>query len=154
MIQFGFLTIDVLILLIIFLGTFFIAYKKSKKSVARFVLPFYVATLIYSTLPFKATEASAKVMLFAITYIVLIFLMKKSITAVGGITGGRHFLDSLLLSFSAIFSVFIAYQFIIPLDKILKINFPFSAVILENIPYYILISIPLVLIFLSNQHRD
>lgn len=154
MIQIGFLTVDLIILLVIFIGTFFIAFKKSKKSVARFIIPFYVATLIYPTLPFKVTEASGKVMLFFAIYALLVFLMKKSITAVGGVTGGRHFLDSLLLSFSAIFSVFIAYQFIIPLDKILKINFPFSAIILDNIPYYVLISIPLVLIYLSNQHRD
>lgn len=154
MIQIGFLTIDIIILLVIFIGTFFVAFKKSKKSVARFIIPFYVTTLIYPTLPFNVTEASGKVMLFFGVYALLVFLMKKSITAVGGVTGGRHFLDSLLLSFSAIFSVFIAYQFIIPLDKILKINFPFSAIILENIPYYALISIPLVLIYISNGHRD
>ncbi len=154
MIQIGFLTIDVIILLVIFCFTFFIAFKKSKKSVARFVLPFYVTTLIYTTLPFKATEASAKIMLFLVTYTILVFLMKKSITAVGGITGGRHFLDSILLSFAAIFSLFIAYYKILPLEKIIKINFPFSALILENVPYYALISIPLVLIYISNAHRD
>jgi hypothetical protein len=154
MIQFGFLTLDVIILLVLFGVTFFFAFKKSKKSVARAILPFYVATLIYSTLPFKSVEASSKVLIFAVTYVVLIFLMKKSITAVGGVTGGRHFIDSLLLSFAAIFSLFIAYFKIIPIEKIIKINFPFSAIILDKIPYYILISIPLILVFLSNQHRD
>lgn len=154
MIQIGFLTIDVIILLVIFVFTFFVAYKKSKKSVARFVIPFYVATLIYSTLPFKATEASAKVLLFLVVYAVLIFLMKKSITAASGGYGGRHVLDSFLLSFAAIFSLFIAYYKILPLDKIIKINFPFSGFILENIPYYILILIPLTLIFLSNAQKD
>lgn len=154
MIQIGFLTIDLIILLVIFVFTFFVAFKKSKKSVARFVLPFYVATLIYSTLPFKATEASAKVLMFLVTYAALVFLMKKSITAVGAVGGARHFLDSILLSFAAIFSLFIAYYKILPLDKIIKINFPFSALILENVPYYALISIPLVLIFISNAHRD
>jgi hypothetical protein len=154
MFQIGFLTMDLIILIVIFCVTFFIAFKKSKKSVARFVIPFYVATLIYPTLPFKSTEASAKILIFLVTYAVLVFLMKKSITAVGAVSGARHFFDALLLSFSAIFSLFIAYQFIIPLDKILKINFPFSAIILDNIPYYALISIPLVLIYISNAHRD
>ena len=154
MYQIGFLTLDVIILLVIFIITFFIAYKKSKKSVARFIIPFYVATLIYSTLPFKVEEASAKILLFLVTYGVLVFLMKKSITAASGAYGGRHILDSLLLSFSAIFSLFIAYYKILPLEKIIKINFPFSSLILENIPYYALISIPLVLIFISNAHRD
>lgn len=154
MYQIGFLTLDVIILLVIFIITFFVAYKKSKKSVARFVIPFYVATLIYSTLPFKVEEASAKVLLFLITYGVLVFLMKKSITAVGGVYGGRHVLDAFLLSFSAIFSLFIAYYKILPLEKIIKINFPFSSLILENIPYYALILIPLVLIYISNAHKD
>lgn len=154
MIQIGFLTLDVIILLAIFIITFFIAFKKSKKSVARFVLPFYVATLIYSTLPFKVTEASAKVLLFLVVYAVLIFLMKKSITAAGGAYGGRHVLDSILLSFAAIFSLFIAYYKILPLDKIIKINFPFSSLILTNVPYYALIMIPLVLIYISNAHKD
>jgi hypothetical protein len=154
MIQIGFLTLDVIIVLILFIVTFFIAYKKSKKSVARLVLPFYITTLIHSTLPFKATEASAKVLLFLVAYIVLYFLMKRSITAFGGGYGGRHILDSILLSFAAIFSLFIAYYKIIPLEAIIKINFPFSNFILENIPYYILIMIPLVLIYISNHHSD
>lgn len=154
MIQIGFLTMDLLILIAIFCFTFFVAFKKSKKSVARFVLPFYVATLIYSTLPFKAIEASSKVLIFLVTYAALVFLMKKSITAVGAVNGARHFFDSLLLSFSAIFSLFIAYYKILPIDKIFKINFPFSAYILTNIPYYVLISIPLILIYISNSHRD
>ena len=154
MIQFGFLTLDVIILLVLFGVTFFFAFKKSKKSVARAILPFYVATLIYTTLPFKPVEASSKVLIFAVTYVLLIFLMKKSITAVGGIGGGRHFFDSIMLSFAAIFSLFIAYFKIIPIEKIITINFPFSAIILDKIPYYILISIPLILIFLSNHHKD
>ncbi len=154
MYQIGFLTLDVIILLVLFGVTFFVAFKKSKKSVARFVLPFYVATLIYSTLPFKATEASAKVMMFGVTYAILVILMKKSITAVGGVSGARHFFDSVLLSLSAIFSLFIAYYKIIPIEKLIKINFPFSAYILENVPYYALISIPLILIYISNYHRD
>lgn len=154
MIQLGFLTIDLIILIVLFVFTFFIAYKKSKKSVARFVLPFYVATLIYSTLPFDMKEASSKVMLFAVVYAALIFLMRKSITASSGGYGGRHFFDSLLLAFAAIFALFIAYYKILPLDEIIKINFPFSAVILDKVPYYALISIPLVLIFASNHHRD
>lgn len=154
MIQFGFLTLDLIIILVLFIATFFVAYKKSKKSVARLILPFYVATLIYSTLPFKTTEASAKILLFLITYGVLFFLMKRSITAFGGGYGGRHVLDSILLSFAAIFSLFIAYYKILPLEALIKINFPFSGLILENIPYYILIMIPLFLIFISNHHRD
>lgn len=154
MIQIGFLTLDVIILLVIFILTFFIAYKKSKKNVARFVIPFYVATFVYTTLPFKASEASAKVLLFLVVYAVLIVLMKRSITAFGGGYGGRHILDSLMLAFSAIFSLFIAYYKILPLDKIIKINFPFSALILEKVPYYILILIPLALIYASNQHSD
>lgn len=154
MMQFGFLTLDVIIILVLFIVTFFIAYKKSKKSVARFVLPFYVATLIYSTLPFDVTEASSKILLFVVVYGVLVFLMKKSITAFGGGFGGRHILDSLLLSFAAIFSLFIAYYKILPLDEVIKINFPFSGLILENVPYYILIMIPLVLIYISNHHKN
>jgi hypothetical protein len=154
MIQFGFLTLDVIILLAIFIFTFFVAYKKSKKSVARFVIPFYVATLVYTTLPFKATEASAKVLLFVVVYVILIVLMKRSITAFGGGYGGRHVLDSLMLAFSAIFSLFIAYYKTLPLEQIIKINFPFSAFILDKIPYYILIVIPLALIYASNSHSD
>ncbi len=154
MIQIGFLTVDVIILLVIFIFTFFVAYKKSKKNVARYVIPFYVATFVYSTLPFKASEASAKVLLFLLVYGILIFLMKRSITAFGGGYGGRHVLDSLMLAFSAIFSLFIAYYKILPLDKIIKINFPFSAFILDKVPYYILILIPLALIFASNSHSD
>lgn len=154
MIQIGFLTIDVVILLVLFIGTFFVAYKKSKKSVARFVLPFYVATLIYSTLPFKAEEASSKVLLFAVVYAILVFLMKRSITASSGGYGGRHFLDSLMLALAAIFSLFIAYYKILPIDEIIKINFPFSALILENVPYYLLISIPLIFVYISNAHKD
>lgn len=153
MIQFGFLTIDLIIILVLFLVTFFVAYKKSKKSVARFILPFYVATFIYSTLPFNATEPSAKILLFLVTYCVLFFLMKRSITAFGGGYGGRHIIDSILLSFAAIFSLFIAYYKILPLEALIKINFPFSGLILEYIPYYVLIMIPLVLIYISNSHR-
>lgn len=150
----GFLTLDVIILLVLLFVTFFIAYKKSKKSVIRFIIPFYVATLIYSTLPFKTTEASAKVLLFLIVYVVLVFLMKKSITASSSAEGARHILDSFLISLSAIFSLFIAYFKILPIEKIIKINFPFSNLILENVPYYVLIVIPLVLIYISNAHKD
>ncbi len=154
MYQIGFLTLDVIILLVIFLFTFFIAYKKSKKSVARFIIPFYIAIFVYTTLPFKATEASAKILIFLGAYALLIILLKRSITAFGSGHGGRHILDSLLLSFSAIFSIFIAYYKILPIEKIIKINFPFSAFILDKIPYYILILIPIALIYASNFDSD
>ena len=152
--QLSFLTLDIIILLVLFIFTFFIAYKKSKKSVARFVIPFYVTIFVYTTLPFKVTEASAKVLLFVAVYALLIILMKRSITAFGGGYGGRHILDSLMLSFAAIFSLFIAYYKTLPLEQIVKINFPFSAFILDKIPYYILILIPLALIYASNSHSD
>lgn len=154
MTQLSFLTLDVIILLVLFIFTFFIAYKKSKKSVARFVIPFYVTIFVYTTLPFKVTEASAKVLLFVAVYALLIVLMKRSITAFGGGYGGRHVLDSILLSLSAIFSVFIAYYKILPIESLVKINFPFSTLILNTVPYYILILIPLILIYISNYHRD
>lgn len=154
MTQLSFLTLDVIILLVLFIGTFFVAYKKSKKSVARFIIPFYVTIFVYTTLPFKVTEASGKVLLFVAVYALLIILMKRSITAFGGGYGGRHVLDSILLSLSTIFSVFIAYYKILPIESLVKINFPFSTLILNTVPYYILILIPLILIFISNYHRD
>lgn len=154
MIQIGFLTLDVIILLALFFVTFFVAFKKSKKSVARFVIPFYVATLIYTTLPFNVEEATSKLLLFAVVYAALIILMKRSITASSGGYGGRHFFDSLLLALAAIFSLFIAYYKTLPIEEIIKINFPFSALILENVPYYVLISIPLIFIYISNKHQD
>ncbi len=154
MIHFGFLTFDLIILIVLFCFTFFVAFKKSKKSVSRFVIPFYITTLIYPTLPIKVTEATSQVLLFVVVYGALVFLMKKSITAVGGVRGIRHFVDSILLSLSAIFSLFIAYYKIIPIEDVVNIKFPFSAIILDNVPYYALISIPLILIFISNAHRD
>lgn len=154
MIQIGFLTLDIIILLVLFLVTFFIAYKKSKKSVARFIITFYIAIFIYSTLPIQTTESSAQILIFLVVYVLLIFLLKRSITAFGGGLGFRHILDSVALSFAAIFSLFIAYYKILPLDSLMKINFPFSALILNNVPYYILIMIPLILIYFSNSHRN
>jgi hypothetical protein len=154
MIYFGFLSIDLIILLVLFAFTFFVAFKKSKNIVARFIIPFYVTTFIYSALPFETTEAASQVLMFFVTYGVLVFLMKKSITSTTGNGDFRHFIDSAILSFAAIFSLFIAYYKVIPIDGLIKINFPFSAFILENIPYYVLIMIPLVLIYISNAFKE
>jgi hypothetical protein len=150
----GFLTLDIIIILVIFLGTFIYSYNAGKKQVAKLLLAVYPALLIFLQLPFVGGKDPAMVIgIFVGVYLIIYFLLRRNFTAPSANSGGKKFIDGLFLSISAVFTLLIIYYHVLPISSLYTLKLPFSGFLVEKIPFYITILIPIIFIVFTNK-RD
>jgi hypothetical protein len=76
----GFLTLDIIIILVILIGTFIYSFNAGKKQIVKFLLSVYPSLLIFFNLPSKMVddkEALYKIGAFMAIYIVVYLLLKE-----------------------------------------------------------------------------
>jgi hypothetical protein len=150
----GFLTLDIIIILVIFIGTFIYSFNAGKKYVIKFLLAVYPALLIFLNLPFSFNDHLTQIGAFVILYIVFYLLLKKNFTAPSIHSGGRKFFDGILISIASVFTLLVIYYKILPLESLYQLSLPFSGFLIQKIPFYITMLIPVVLIFFTNRRDD
>jgi hypothetical protein len=151
---FGFLTLDIIILLVIFFAAFFYSYNSGKKYLAKCILSIFPALLIFQSLPFLEGKSDwMKIGAFVLAWLIFYFLLKKNFTSPSTHTGGKRFFDSLLLAIASVFMVLIIYYHVLPISSLYEWKLPFSGFWVQKIPFYVTILIPAVLIFFTNK-RD
>jgi hypothetical protein len=149
----GFLTLDIIIILVLFIGTFLFTFTSGKKKVVKFMLAIYPALLIFNNLPFEINDSLTKIGAFIGVYFVVYSLFKKNFTAPSVDSGGRRFLDSTLISIASLFMLLTIYYKVLPIDSLYSLSLPFSDFLIERIPFYITLIIPILIIFSTNR-RD
>lgn len=153
--SFGFLTLDIIIIIVIFAAAFFYSYNSGKKYLVKCVLSVFPALLIYQTLPFvSGKDDLIKIGIFVISWIVFYFLLKKNFTAPSAHSGGKKFLDSFLLAIASIFTLLTIYYHVLPISSLYNLKLPFSGFLIEKIPFYITILIPILIITFTNRRDD
>lgn len=152
--DFGFLTLDIIIILVILLGTFFYSYNAGKKYAVKFLLAAYPALLIFLNLPFDIKDSTTLILIFVAVYVLSYMLLKKNFTSPSAHSGGRKFLDSLLISIASVFTLLVIYFKVLPISDFYVLKLPFSGFLIDSIPFYITILIPIVLIFITNRRDD
>ena len=154
MFSFAFLTLDIIIILAIFIGSVFISFAKGEYVLARFILAFYPTTLFYLYLPFISLETPlAKIIGFIAIYFGFIMLLKKNFTTGRSYKKSKRFLDSVILALGALVTIITIYYHIIPLDSLWKFSLPFSKYITSIIPLGIWLIIPAITVSFTHKHN-
>lgn len=154
MFSIGFLTLDILIIVAIFIAAFFVCFQGGKKKLVKILLPVYPTLLLYPALPIKLDDATAQVVIFAIIYGLMYVLLKKNFTAPSNHSGGRRFLDAFLLSIASVFILLIIYYRVIPFDSVYELKLPFSSYLTDKIPLYITLLVPVAALLITNRRDD
>lgn len=149
----GFLTLDILIILIIFFGTLIYAVNAGKKPVVKLLLTVYPALLIFLNLQIGVMSDMTKIGTFLGIYIALYLLLKRNFTAPSTHSGGKKFFDALMLSIASVFTLLTIYYKVLPIETFYELKLPFSGILAQKIPFYITLIVPAFLIMLTNK-RD
>jgi len=151
----SFITINILILIIIFVALFSWSLYGGKKVIARFILAFYPTTLIFQNFPYlKIDSAILQIIAYALIFAVIYFFMKKNLTARNTYSGGRKIFDGIILSLSGTILVLITYYYLLPISDLYTLNLSFSNIFTETLPLGLWYIIPLTGIVLTNKSDD
>lgn len=152
MFSIGFLTLDIIILIAIFLAFFFVSMVRGEYILARIILTFYPATIVFTYLPYYTPNgAIAEIGTYVVVYGVLYFLLAKHFTARRSYARGKKIFDASVLSIAAGISIAILYYHVLPLATLYSITLPFAQLFTETIPLGIWLCIPIVLLSLTNK---
>lgn len=154
--NFAFISLDILILIILLIILIGISFRSGKKPLISLLVSLYPSILIYQNLPFdffNLNEQSAKAIIFVIIYVITNIIIWKTIHAKRLHSGLRKIIDYGSLSIVYIFTLIS-----ISLNSVfsLQIFYSFSSSvtnIIEKIPYWIVLIIPILIILLTNK-RD
>lgn len=152
MFSIGFLTLDILIVLALLIGFFFVSMSKGEYVLARIVLTFYPATLFYFYMPYVSVSgALPKVLTYAGIFIGLFLLIGKHFTAKRSYAKGRKVFDAVLLSIATVLILLTLYYHVLPLDVVYSFTLPVDNLFTSVLPFGVLILIPLVLLAIANR---
>jgi len=155
MFSIGFLTLDIIIIFAIFFGFFILSMTKGEHILAKIILTYYVATLVFAHLPFSIGEGAVpNIISYVVLFLIMYMLLAKHFTAKRAYTKTKKMLDAALLALASVIMVLTMYYHILPLDTLYNFTLPFSYLFTETIGYGIWLFIPAVLLTISNRgHR-
>lgn len=148
----GFITLDILIILAVVIGFFFIGMSKGEHILARIILSFYPATLIYLFLPYiNVSGAIAHIATYIAIYFVVHLLLAKNFTAKRAFGGGKKVFDSIVLAITATIVLLTIYYHVLPVADIYQFTLPFSSLFTATLPFGMWMIIPILGLVLSNK---
>ncbi len=154
MFSFAFLTLDIIIILVIFLAGIFISFTKGEYILARFILAFYPTTLFFLYVPFVDLKtAISKIITFIVIYAVMIFLLKKNFTTGRSYKKSKRFIDSLILSLGSLVTIMTIYYHVIPLETLWEFSLPFSKYLTSIVPVGVWMIIPAITVAFTHKHN-
>ena len=154
MVNFGFLSLDILIIIILFTILFLTSFKVGKRLLVTLIISTYPTVLIFNSLPFtkgNLFDNTAHAAVYLISYILVFTVFWKNLHVKKYHNTWRKFLDYFLLSIS-----YLILQISIYINSIssLSVFYNFSETITKtvfNIPYSIALIIPIIIILLTNR---
>lgn len=154
MVNIGFLSLDIIILIGLLLVLFFYSYKTDKKVITTMILTFYPSLLVFQNLPYiDLEEGNPKAIGFLVVYIIVFAVMVKSIHVRRNLDTTRQIIDCFLLS-----AAFIALLISISAHSVpaLQNLYNFTGEIpkqIIKINYGLMLILPLIAVFISNKSR-
>ncbi len=154
MISFGFVSLDILIILILFIVLFLSSLKWGKNFLVALILSIYPTLLIFgsiSTEKLNLTDQTAQAIIFLVLYILIIIILRKNITVKKLHGNSRKFLDYSLLSI--VYIILLISVYINSVDYISSF-YNFSGVtvnIVSKISYNVSLILPLLVILITNR---
>jgi len=155
MFSIGFLTLDIIIVLILTIALFFLSVSKGEYVLVRFLLSFYPTTLIFENLPFVTLNgAFPKIVVYLIILFAFYFLLSKNLTARRSYKNSKKTFDGVVLSLASVATILTIYYQILPLESVYKFTLPVENFFVSVVPYGIWLILPIVALFITNKgHR-
>ena len=154
MFSLAFLTLDLIIILIIFIAGVFISFIKGEYILARFLLAFYPTTLFYLYLPFISLKTPmSQIVGFIAIYVAFYFLLKKNFTTGRSYKKSKRLFDSTILSLGSLVAIMTIYYHIIPLKTLWTFSLPFSMYLTSIVPLGVWLIIPAIAVAFTHKHN-
>lgn len=154
MFSFAFLTLDLIIILVIFIAGIFISFVKGEYILARFLLAFYPTTLFYLYLPFISLKTPmAQIVGFIAIYAGIYFLLKKNFTTGRSYKKSKRLFDSTVLSLGSLVAIMTIYYHIIPLETLWSFSLPFSNYLTTIVPEGVWMIIPAIAVAFTHKQN-
>lgn len=155
MFSIGFLTLDLIIIIAIAVACFFVSLIKGEYILARILVSFYPATLIYTYLPyFSPKTAISQIITYFIVFFACYFLLKKNISTGRSYSNGKKFFDAVILAIATVLTLMTIYYHIIPLDTVREFSLPFSQYLTSIIPFGVWLAVPIIALVITNKHSS
>jgi hypothetical protein len=155
MMNIGFISLDILILLILIVILIGFSFKSGKKLLTSLIISLYPSILIYQNLPFEffnLNESSAKAIIFVIIYVLANIILWKNIHAKRLHTGLRKIIDYGGLSVIYIFTIIsISLNSITSLQTFHTFSDSITNLI-TKVPFWIILIIPIIALLLTNKN--
>lgn len=154
MFSFGFLTLDIIIVLAIFIVSVFISFTKGEYILARFLLTFYPTTLFFLYIPYIDLDtAMSQVIAYIIIFAGFYFLLKKNFTTGRSYKTSKRLFDSIILGLSTVVTIMTIYYHVIPLDTLWRVSLPFSQYITSIVPFGVWMLVPIIALIFTHKHN-
>lgn len=154
MFSLAFLTLDLIIILAIFVAGVFISFVKGEYILARFLLAFYPTTLFYLYLPFVDLKtAMSQIVGYFVIYAGIYFLLKKNFTTGRSYKKSKRLIDSIILSLGSVLAIMTIYYHVIPLETLWDFTLPFSQYLTSVVPVGIWMIVPAVAVAFTHKHN-
>jgi hypothetical protein len=147
MLNIGFISLDILIIVAIFLVLIFHGIKTSKRLLLTLIIAMYPALIIFQNFPYVNFEAGMPTAIaFVVIYIVIVLLLKKTISKKKVYTTLRKFVDYPLLALAYISLVISVSTHQIPALQNLYTFSGFLPNLINQIDYGVILILPLIII--------
>lgn len=152
MFSIGFLTLDILIILGLLVGFFFISMTRGEYVLARIILTFYPATVLFFNLPYFTPRGSiVQIITYASIFIVTHILLSKHFTAKRSYAQGKKIFDACLLSIATVITLLTIYYHVLPLEAVYNFTLPFAYLFTTTLPFGVWLVLPIVLLAIANR---
>ena len=155
MINFGFISLDILIVLIAIVLLIAISFKFGKKPLVSLILSVYPALLIFLNLPFLTLDSpTAEAVVFVVLFVITFLGLNRNVKVHRNVTTLRKFIDYSLLSVSFVLLFFSIY---IHAVQSLDVFYSFSdevTNVVSKVPFGLALIIPLVIVCLINKRES
>lgn len=154
MFSLAFLTLDLIIILVIFFLCLFIAFVKGENLLARFLLAFYPTTLFYLYLPFVELKTPmTQIVAYAAIFTAIIFLLKRNFTTGRSYKKSKRLIDSTILALGSVVAIMTIYYHIIPLETLWEFSLPFSKYLTTVVPLGVWILVPALAVAFTHKQN-
>lgn len=149
-----FLSLDLLIVIALFVILLLASFKYGKKLIVSLIISMYPTLLIFENLPFtklNLNEETSKAIVFIICYVILVAVLWKNTHVKKVTTNFRKFLDYSLISATyllLLFSIYInSVNYLAPFYSLSGITIEW----VSKIPYSLALIIPIIILFMTNR---
>lgn len=150
----GFLTLDIVIILVIFIALMVVSFRSGTKFVTQGILTFYIATYIHTHFPQLQNPQPAVYIIGYIIVFALVFFILKHVSRGRKSDETKHRLwESLLLALAGTVLILTLNYVILPVQTLYDFTIPFEEFFTGKIPFNLLLIIPLLLMYVTHLRR-